>query len=348
MTVARTSARCQFFIPLVAISSIAIFASSVPSQEAISSAHELSVARGLQYLSTQQTADGSFGATQKPLLTGLALSSFLAKGHTPDVGRYGSVVRSAIDFLLNAAQPDGSFGPTDQPMQGQAAATFALAEACGVETSEPARRRIAEVLNRSVQLILRAQDVKKPADFAGGWRTTADAIDSDLPLTCWNLLALRAALDVGVNVPQASIPRAGQFVLRCYVGGENGFAYQPRQPANPHCTGAALLCLHLFEARLPNHRTEIQNGARYIAAHAVDEKASYFYVGSFYVTAAAYQEGDPTWPLVSRSVFTRLHKLQQPDGGWPATPDGPGRVYTTSLALMSLTLPYRLLPVFQR
>ena len=185
-------------------------------------------------------------------------------------------------------------------------------------------------------------------EFAGGWRMTADATDSDLPLTCWNLISLAPPRTLALMCLEPQSRCAGQFVLRCYVPAEKGFAYQPRQSTNPHYAGAALLCLQLFDSRMPAHRTEAQNAARYISAHAIDEKGAYFYAGEFYVTAAAYQVGDSTWATVSRNSFSRLQKLQQPDGGWPASGDGPGRVYTSTLALMSITLPYRLLPVFQR
>src|SRR5258708_33902251 len=86
------------------------------AQESVSPAHEAVVNRGLDFLAAHQNRDGSFGATQKPALTGLALLSFLSAGHTPDVGKHGAVVRSAIGVLLNAAQPDGSFGRDDRPM----------------------------------------------------------------------------------------------------------------------------------------------------------------------------------------------------------------------------------------
>ena len=318
------------------------------AQDSISPAHEAAVNRGLDFLAAQQNRDGSFGATQKPALTGLALLSFLSAGHTPDVGKHGTVVRSAIQFLLNTAQPDGSFGREERPMYGQAIATLALSQAWGVESSEEDRRRTAAVLNNSVRLILKAQDVKKSNDFSGGWRYAPDAADSDLSLSGWNVLALRAAQDVGINVPGANSQKAVQFVLRCYDGKEKGFAYQPHQPASANCTAIGLTCLHLLELRNANRHAEARDAVRFLTTHPVSDKTEYFYYGLYVTTHAAYEVGDPAWPAISKENFPRLLKLQQPDGGWPATAEGPGRAYTSSLALMTLTIPYRLLPLYQR
>jgi hypothetical protein len=41
-------------------------------------------------------------------------------------------------------------------------------------------------------------------------------------------------------------------------------------------------------------------------------------------------------------------KAQSSDGGWSATPNGPGRAYTTAMSVLSLTTVYNLLPVYAR
>jgi hypothetical protein len=318
------------------------------AQDAVSAAHEAAVNRGLDFLAAQQNRDGSFGATQRPALTGLAILSFLSAGHTPDVGKHGIVVRSAIQYLLNSVHKDGFFGHEDRPMYGQAIATLALAQAWGVESSEEDRRRTATVVTNSVRLILRAQDVKKSTDFAGGWRYAPDAADSDLSLTGWNVLALRAAQDVGIDVPRANLQKAVQFVLHCYDEKAKGFAYQTHQPANVNCTAIGLTCLHALDPRNANRHAEAKEAAQYLATHAVPDKTDYFYYGLYVTTHAGYEAGGPAWPAVSKENFSRLLKLQQPEGGWPATAEGPGRVYTSSMALMTLTIPYHLLPLYQR
>jgi hypothetical protein len=315
-----------------------------------------SVAKGLTFLASQQNPDGSFGNAQKPAITGLALMSFLASGHTPNggrqdanVGKFGANVRQAIDYLLGQAGPDGAFGHNEKMMYGQAIVTVALAEAYGVDDSEPQRKRIAAALTNSVKLIVTAQDVHKADAYAGGWRYEVNSPDSDLSLSGWNALALRACVDVGIAVPKPAIQRAAKFVMKCYNPDAKGFAYQPGAAVQPGMTGVGILCLNLLDGGQP--ADAVAAAAKTLAAKPVDESSQYPYYTLYYATQAAFQAGDPTWRDVSKIAFERLMKAQRPDGGWPdsgAESAGAGRSYTTSMALLTLSIPYRLLPVYQR
>ncbi|MDB5355290.1 MAG: Prenyltransferase/squalene oxidase [Phycisphaerales bacterium] len=309
---------------------------------------DASISHGLEYLSAQQNLDGSFGTTQKPAMTGLSLMSFLAAGHTPDVGKYGGVVSAAVDFLVSQSQPDGSFGHNEKPMYGQGIATLALAEAYGVESSRPQRKRIAAALSRAVALIVIAQDVKKQDPYNGGWRYEPTAPDSDLSLSGWNALALRACKDAGIAVPKPAVERAVQFVLKCYLPDPKAFSYQPAGAAQVGPTGVGVLCLHLLD---DGNRKESKEAAQFLRAHPIDDQSQFPYYGMYYATQAAYQSDDAVWSAVSKATFDKLLKAQtQQDGGWPDTPEGAGggRIYTTSLALLTLSIPYRLLPIYQR
>ena len=63
--------------------------------------------------------------------------------------------------------------------------------------------RVRQTLEKSVKLILDAQNrAGKEALNQGGWRYQPDSIDSDLSVTGWQLIALQAAKDAGVEVPQ--------------------------------------------------------------------------------------------------------------------------------------------------
>ncbi|HWE03829.1 MAG TPA: prenyltransferase/squalene oxidase repeat-containing protein [Tepidisphaeraceae bacterium] len=316
---------------------------------------DAAASHGLDFLISRQNPDGSFGPTQKTAVTGLALMSFLSCGHTPNagkfepnVGKYGSNVRAAIDYLLSQAQPDGSFSRQAKPMYGQGIATLALAEAYGVEENEGQRKRIAAALANSVKLIIAAQDVKKQETFAGGWRYEVNSADSDLSLTGWNALALRACQNVGINVPRQVVMKAVKFTLKCYSPQSRGFSYQPGSPATASMTAVGLVCLHLLDG---TSRPEIEAATASLAAKPLDDSVQYPYYDMYYATQAAYQSGGAAWTAISKEVLDKLVKSQQSDGGWPDAPaesSGAGATYTTSMALMALSIPYRLLPVYQR
>ena len=336
----------------VVIVALACCAMPVFADEAAPSGQDAAISRGLDFLASQQNPDGSFGPKQKPAITGLALMSFLAAGQTADVGRHGAIIRAAIDYLVSCAGRDGSFNPNhdEKPMYAQGIATLALSEAYGVEENEDYRRKIAGVLSRSVPLILKAQSVKKAAQFEGGWRYTVDATDSDLSLSGWNAMALRGCQEAGLRVPADSVRRAGEFVLKCFDSKNKGFAYQPGGNALASSTAVAVLCLHTLDDPTTNfaRRRETDLGAAFLENNRVTDKTTNPYYSTYYTTLAAWQLGGAAWSRIAYPNLVRLLKLQQTDGGWPASDEGPGRAYTTSMALLSLTVSYHLLPIYQR
>ena len=325
-----------------------------------------SVARGLDYLAKQQNPDGSFALGRNPdgtpgtvggpplAMTGLSLLAFLAAGHAPDVGRHGLAVSGAIDHLLLKIPDNGYVGAVAgdrgdaSRMYGQGIVTLALAEAYGVERDRERRVRIYAALNKLVQVILTAQAVQKPEPHAGGWRYTPDAADSDLSLSGWNALALRACQEAGLNVPKEAVQRAAQFIVKCQNPNDKGFGYQPGSPGEAGPTAIGILGLYLLDADEHPGLADAQKFLLQAAAQIPPPKFPYY--TAYYVMQAALQAGEPTWGTLSRPYLDTLVTIQSPDGGWPPSPvaEEPGRVYATAMAVLTLSVPYRLLPIYQR
>jgi hypothetical protein len=310
------------------------------------------VERGLAFLAKEQNEDGSLSGGGPPAaVTGLAVMAFLACGQVPDTGRYGLTVRRAVDYLVRQVPVDGYVGKVDgSRMYGQGIVTLALAETLGVESNDANRRRTRAALLRAVQVILDAHAVKKDEPHDGGWRYEPTSSDSDLSLSGWNALALRAAADVGVDVPKDRAERGLAYVMRCYRADRQGFAYQPGGEATAAMTGVGLLGIFLLDR---TDRPEITAAAgRFLLAHPIDpQQTRYPYYAFYYATQAAFQAGEPVWPAVWQQNSRRLVEQQTAgDGGWPAShsSEEPGRVYATSMAVLTLAVPYRLLPVYQR
>jgi len=335
--------------------------------ETISPELEPAIARGLAYLARQQQADGSFqnreraaeaGAAPrftgpKVALTGLSLMAYLASGRMPDTGKHGLAVRNAVDYLVKVCPADdGYFGKVDgSRMYGHAIATLALAEGYGMEVDAGRRKAVRAALRRAVRVLLRAQDTQKDEPFAGGWRYEIGSGDSDLSVTGWCILALRAAHNAGADVPKTSADRAAAFVLRCWRPDQGGFAYQPSTGATLTMTAAAVLDLHLLDR---GGQPEARRAATFLARNAVDEKTEYPYYARYYTTQAAFQVGGDLWPAVWNRTQADLLKLQreqkEPDGSWPQsrTANEPGQTYATAMSVLTLSVPLRLLPTYQR
>ena len=305
--------------------------------------------RALTYLARQQQPDGTItDGPNRLATTGLATLAFLAAGHVPDQGRYGSVVRAAVDSLVKAVPANGYIGAVDgSRMYGHGIITLALAEAMGVEPLPRRRADVRAALERLIAVILDAQKIQKDPANAGGWRYEPSSGDSDLSLSGWSSLSLRAAQNMGMNVPKEPIERAVGYISHCFKTDEGGFCYQPGQPASIAMTAVGVLDMHLLDAA---DRPEVLRAADWLATHPVRDDTRFFYYSLYYSTQAATQVGGALQEQTWKNNRTVLLARQQDDGGFPQspTPEEPGRVYATSMASLTLAVPYQMLPIYQR
>ncbi|MCA8967806.1 MAG: terpene cyclase/mutase family protein, partial [Planctomycetes bacterium] len=180
--------------------------------------------RALAWLADQQNDDGSWtGSVGFKLnqsyevertgvphvgVTALAGMAFLAGGHLPDRGRYGRTISRATDFVLSCVDPTSGFiSHQGTRMYSHAFATLYLAEVIGMTR----RADLRDKLQRSVDLIVQSQN-----EF-GSWRYEPFAVESDMSITVCQLMALRAARNIGMKVPKATIDRAVEYVTRSYI-----------------------------------------------------------------------------------------------------------------------------------
>ncbi len=332
---------------------------------------EAATDRALVWLASQQQPDGSFQSHPRgqPAVTALGLLAFMSRGHLPGEGRYGPVLDRAVDFILSCAHPDGLLSlqhPASQPslLLAQAAAydhaisSLALAECYGM-TSGATARRIRPALDKALALVLtHYPSPKRDRDDVGGWRylRRSQNSDSDLSVTGWHLMFLRSCRNAGLNVPDAAVEQAADFVERCFDTREHFFWYALRGHERVHTramNGAGILALALIgrhqtrTARLAADRLLRFPFDRY---RADVEPTDRFFYGAFYSSHAMFQVGGRHWadfyPVLARTLVDH----QRSDGSWD--PEGRDAEYTstysTALAVLALTPPYQLLPVFQR
>jgi prenyltransferase beta subunit len=341
--------RRLIFVPVVLLLCARAFA---VEDDGLPAGVEKAVNRGTAFLASQQDLDGSFlSQGARVSTTSRAILAMLGAGHTPDAGRYGDNVRRAVEFLLSEQAADGYFGQTQQRgMRSHALATLALAEAYGVEGNSDRRNRIRIALDKALSVILAAQAVTKSnSGFVGGWNGDRNAADSTLPVTAAELLALCACQDVGLPVPAESLQLAGRFVLRCYDPQTGGFAPAPDGQVQVPSTGAGLLCLHLLGLTAP-HPIEVDAAVKYLNTHPIDASRSVGYASTYVVTLCTYEIGGGAWSGAGRAVIQRLTQMQEKDGSWPQPRSGaaPDRTAAAAAALQALTIPYQLLPIYQR
>ena len=302
---------------------------------------EASVDRALAYLAKIQAPDGSWNGQGNGVdvgIVGLGIMSYLSAGHQPDRGRYGEVLRKATDYLCRQAQPTGlianpghSAGP---PMYGHGFATLALAELWGM-TRRPDLR---DKLERAVRLIINTQNSQ------GGWRYQPRVEDADISVTICQIMALRAAANAGIAVPDEVTSHAIAYVKLCSNKKDGGFVYQgPYGESGEARTGAGVLALYVMGER---DSKECQRGLEYLTHITPGEFKEHWAYAAYYCTQAMFQAGGNHWKSWYPRMSETLMKKQRTDGSWDT--EGVGRAYCTAMGILTLEVPSGLLPVYQR
>ena len=258
----------------------------------------------------------------------------------------------AADYLANLNPEGGYFGRDESRMYGHCIVTLALAEAYGTEVDEIQRRRIRSTLEKSLKVIYAGQDMRKEKpQFEGGWRYQPQSSDSDLSVSAWAMMAMRACESAGLPVPKARVDRAAAYLRRCYRPEQRGFSYQGEGEANAAMTGAALLNLYLLDAV----DAELGGAAsKFLIDKPVRDNTQHYYYALYYTTQAAFQAGDPAWSAVWKNNSEQLLASVGKDGSWPGKPDVPGndqknaKIYATAMSVLTLSVPLRVLPIYQR
>ena len=323
------------------------------------------IRRGLAFLTRVQNPDGSFGRRDRNALTSLAILAFLASGHTPDAPTHGKQVAAAIDYLLakGRQKENGYFGDSNRHgMYNHAITVLALAEVIGMGATEDQERKLRAACQRGVELLVAAQSAKKKGpEHVGGWRYSVTSNESDLSVTAWVVMALRAAQNAGIAVPKETIGRAVAYVKKLFDHRSGGFSYLPRPQPTFAMSAAGLLALQVcgvYEGR------EVRACGDWLMKHADEWRTTawqtniWFYYGTYYYAQASYQLGGEYGKLGEAVVKQLLladgaPAKQQPGGNWPFSPRSgeerrAGNVYTTSMAILALSVEYKLLPIYQR
>jgi len=311
--------------------------------------------KGLEYLARIQNSDGSWSYGSSPVkhsaVTSLAVLAFLAKGHTPGEGRYGDLINKGIDWVLGTSNAqtgliseNGSYWGS---MYSHGTSTLMLAEAVGMTTGKR-EQKMREVLERAVKLTLQAQKVTRKEPLQqGGWRYTHVSVDSDISVTGWQLMSLRAAKNAGADVPLAAINDAVGYIKRSASGG-GGFGYMGPSGTNRARAGTGILALELCG----QHNTpEALAAAEWLMRNPPAWPDEFFYYAVYYCSQGMFQMGDKYSEFYRPRLEALLLGLQRDDGSWPTYEGNDGQAgpaYTTSMAVLALSVKYHYLPIYQR
>lgn len=317
------------------------------------------VDRGVQYLISQQQESGAIRDRRNDTtMTSLAIMAMAAVGHQPiDESPAGKAMRRGLDFVLDGKNQDqqGYFGRQDgSRMYGHGITTLMLTEMTGMGATDQQDERIEAALIKAIDLILRAQQIPKDRIYRGGWRYEPDSRDSDLSVSVWQLMALRSAKNDGLDVPTEAIDKAVDYLRRSYATvnraeESGGFAYIPTQNSPSFAmTAAGLLAMQVcgrYEV------DEVKSASKWLFGQELKFDERFFFYGCYYYAQGMHQRGNPLADTANENVKKLLLPRQRSDGSWESS-DGQerdaGLVYSTSMAILSLSVGHHFLPIYQR
>jgi hypothetical protein len=332
---------------------VLIAAPVVAQDRAAPAGSDEAIRRALEYLKSTQKPDGAWesgGFGRATSITSLAVLAFLAAGHVPgEPGPYRESVERGIRYVLAHQRNNGLLvsNTSHGPMYCHGISTLMLAEVIGMTPDPELAERCRDALVKAVKLIVLAQNLNKNPENSGGWRYQPTSRDSDLSVSGWQVMALRAAKSAGCAVPSESIDKAVDYVKRC-ASREGGFGYQPGGGPNNPRTGTGILALEICGEHLT---PQALAGAEYLIKHPPRWSSEYFFYEAYYCPQAMFQVGDKYFLAYYPKLASILLERQNKDGSW-LSGDGNdrsgGRNYCTAMAVLALAVEYRYLPIYQR
>jgi len=313
-----------------------------------------SIEKALKFLISKQNESGAFndkfGDTAAiPALVGMAL---LSKGHLPGDEEYGEALERCLKRVLatadmsEKAQFRGYMGGAGGGnMYSHSIGTLFLSEMSGI-VDEEWQQRIDQVLPLATKVILDAQRQRKDGSHLGGWRYAPNANDSDLSCSGWALMALRSARLNGAELPDDAIEKAVMYVKRSQAG-HGAFSYQGNGGnCGETLSGAAILCLELCGKHLDPASLK---GSEFLKKtfRNLPRQSQAFY-GLYYTSQGLFQIGGETWKEFEQWMYESYMKAQRDDGSWAGQGDNGSVTFSTAMTVLSFTVPYRMLPIYQR
>ncbi len=295
------------------------------------------IAKAQEWIASTQRPDGSWDTQHGRFNTGeisYAILALMVSGSVPGEGKYSTQISKGVQFLLDRQSEAGLIigdpSSASSAMYQHALSTLCLAENFGM-TRNP---RLRDALIKAVNLIVGVQH------SGGSWTYQPKMAPGDISITVMQVMALRAAADIGVHVPEETVERAVKFIKSCYNKNDKGFGYTPNGPAGFARSGAGLVSLQ--SVGLYNDPT-IPDVVDYIMRNGFTDKAEkeFYWYGHYYTSVALYHYGGEPWQRYYPKIKEKILK------DWEKTGHH-NELLNTSWAVLILGVPYRYLPIYQR
>jgi hypothetical protein len=300
---------------------------------------EQALIKALDWLALKQQKSGSWSGYEEAF-TGLSLMAYIgAKCVQKD---YSVNIQGAINYLKLKYRPTSKFveGSKDAAFYGgtlgtgsmyeHAIATLGLIEAL-VDLNDSSLEPIAQ---DAINLIVRSQNTEhKPETLGGpfkpdsrgygGWRYAPDSTNSDLSVSGWQILTLKAAVNAGFAIPDYAFPAAAGFVRSLQGKKDGSFLYESPGDYGSSCARAGMGALSLQLSGFPQDPA-VPPALRFMQDYAprwnIEQPGGgYPFYYWYYGTRAMFLAGGDDWQIWKNWMCRFLVDHQNGDGSWNGT-----------------------------
>ncbi|MCA9260803.1 MAG: terpene cyclase/mutase family protein [Planctomycetales bacterium] len=300
--------------------------------------------------------------------TGLALLSFLGAGYTHEEGKYRETVAKGLYYLQEQmavtsrggdlrdqrAHNDDSLPPgvlriinaagasRFDTMYSHGIATLALTEAYAMSRDASLR----EPAQLAINFIVNAQYND------GGWRyvpAPESPGPGDMTVSGWQITALKSGLIAGLDIPYDIWERIEAFIDGLQGDSPSSYLYLRGERGTNATTAIGLLVRMI--GGWPRDSRPLNVGLAKLGTERPSANNIYFI---FYASQVLHHAGGAQWKKWNPQMRDYLVDSQategHEDGSWyfaEAHSQQGGRLYTTAMAIMTLEVYYRYMPLYQ-
>ncbi|MEZ6105244.1 MAG: prenyltransferase/squalene oxidase repeat-containing protein [Pirellulaceae bacterium] len=261
----------------------------------------------------------------------------MCSGSVPGDGPYGRNIDACVEYLLRNVNDQGYVavqGGYDN-MYGHGFATLFLSEAYGMTQNQ----QIREKLDKAVDLIVRCQNDQ------GGWRYQPQKSDADLSITICQIMALRAARDAGIDVPDETREKCIEYVKQSQnQDGSFRYTLSGGHGSFP-LTAAGVVSLYsagIYEG------DAVEKGLKWLERQMPGSGGGnnygYYFYGHYYAVQAMWHAGGDYWNRWYPAIRDELLGSVGGDGSW--SDPQVGAEFGTAMACIILQMPLNYVPVF--
>lgn len=311
--------------------------------------------------------DGQPAMTSDTAATALSILAFQGAGYNHQQYKYQQVVRNGLQFMLSNQAESGDLymdqgGHAAIRLYSHAMATLALCEAYGM-TQDPDLR---DQVQKALDFIVAAQHSER-----GGWRYVPGK-ESDTSVTGWMLMALESGRRANLNIPDKTFDKVRDWLEKSadpdiqHLYRYNPFAdtteeQRTHRSPTPTMTSVGLL-MRLYTGWKTGENRMIK-GADYLKENlpsfgvkaGLSQRDTYYW---YYATQVMFHMGGEHWKAWNERLHPLLVNSQVREGNLAGSWDfrrpvmdrwGPhaGRIYLTTMNLLSLEVHYRHLPLYE-